>query len=288
MTKTLETKRKILQLLKRKEMTISELSAQLNLSSATVSQHINELVNSGAIEKVDNQYFKKLKYYRAKGTTSPVVARYVKYVVGAVIVLALLSGAYIYSFNRTGVGQSKTTIPGTTTINSTANASPPVPVITGAEACPMFFYNINGSIENYSGFEAYSLNYSNSTIADYVISDGNSGKLYVSELVSHVLPEPSNSSILQRQHYVSLEMENGVGGFATPGLNVSILPENFTIANNETLHFVVNITANSTAANTTYWLRIDGPCGGGVMPALLTIGAHAYNGTVKAPNSVFA
>lgn len=291
MTKTLETKRKILQLLKKKEMTISELSSQLNLSTATVSQHMSELVRSGAIEKVDNQYFKKLKYYRTKQVTSPVAAQYVKYIVGAVIALALLSGIYFYSANKAQVGQLKVTV-GTTTINSTtnttANASPSGPVISSGLACPMEFYSINGTIENYSGFTAYNLHYdNNSTITDYVIGDGKSGLLYVSELVSRILSEPSNFP-QQRQHYASLEKESEVGnytalGLPAPGLNVSIVPQNFTVASNETLNFTVNMTANSTAQNTTYWLNIDGPCAGEVTPALITVGNSPYNGTVNVP-----
>lgn len=97
MSKTLKTKRKILALLKGKDMTITGLSAALGLSNATVSQHIEELSRAGTIERVENEHFRKLKYYRIRETESPPIANYAKYLIATVIVLAVALEFYFYS-----------------------------------------------------------------------------------------------------------------------------------------------------------------------------------------------
>lgn len=65
MSKTWDTKKKILKLLSKGNMTLSELSVALNLAPSTVSKHIEELKAVGAISMVDNPYIKKWKYYTA-------------------------------------------------------------------------------------------------------------------------------------------------------------------------------------------------------------------------------
>lgn len=287
MSKTLETKRKILNLLKKKEMTISGLSEALNLSTATVSQHIDELQNVGAIEKIENEHFKKLKYYRAVETTGPVAANYVKYIIGAVIVLALVS-VLIYSYHPNGISAPHPALAVTTvatTLNTTTVGGQPVS--TGSFACPLLFYSVNGSIENYSGFSLYYLNSSYGRVADYVIASGSVGKLYATEHIGNVLQEPSNMP-LNRTHYAVLNQINNSFNGTSPGLNYSFSPQNFTIKNNTTENLTMDVVVNSTAPQTTYWLRIDGPCGGGIGPVLLTVGNKPYNGTVTEPKNVYA
>lgn len=98
MSRTLETKRKILTLLKEKEMTITGLSAALGLSNATVSQHLEDLSRTGAVERVENEHYRKLKYYRIRETEGPVMAGYAKYAAAAAIALIVaLGAAYFYS-----------------------------------------------------------------------------------------------------------------------------------------------------------------------------------------------
>lgn len=63
MTKTWDTKGRILELLGKKRMTLTELSETLGLAPSTVSQHIKELLSMGAIRQVDNPYVVKWKYY---------------------------------------------------------------------------------------------------------------------------------------------------------------------------------------------------------------------------------
>ena len=63
MSKTWETKHRILQLLSGKSKTLSILSSELDLAPSTVSEHIEELENVGAVRRVDNPFIKKWKYY---------------------------------------------------------------------------------------------------------------------------------------------------------------------------------------------------------------------------------
>src|SRR5271155_5310485 len=76
-------------------MAITELSVELGLSTQTVGQHISELQEMRAIERIDNEHFKKLKVYKVnESTIDPAVVRYV---VGAIIVIAIVaSAAYLY------------------------------------------------------------------------------------------------------------------------------------------------------------------------------------------------
>ncbi|MFI5412460.1 MAG: winged helix-turn-helix domain-containing protein [Candidatus Micrarchaeales archaeon] len=276
MSKTLETKKKILNILNKKEMTTRDLSRELNLSAATVSEHLDDLQRMGAVEKIDNEHFKKLKYYKTKENMSPIIA---KYVIGAVAIIAIISVFYFY--------QSGLQRPNPITANNLGNASKNTSGSTlgspaGAFSCIMLFYQLNGSVTGYSGFSAYQLNYSNQSIEDYVVPAGSSGILHIKETVYNVLSEPSNSSMLDRQHYAHLAKEGNSLNNTGQGLNVTIDPLNFTIKPNETVTFNVTVNTNATATpNTTYVLRIDGPCGGGVDPVLLTVGNRPYNGTVS-------
>ncbi len=66
MSKALETKTQVIDILKNKPMTVSELSRKFGLSRATIAQHIKELEEAGAIEEIPNVYFKKHVSYKAK------------------------------------------------------------------------------------------------------------------------------------------------------------------------------------------------------------------------------
>lgn len=61
MSKSWETKKKILELLSVKSKTLTDISRLLNLAPSTVSQHLQELEAMGAIYKAD--YSRKWKYY---------------------------------------------------------------------------------------------------------------------------------------------------------------------------------------------------------------------------------
>lgn len=58
------TKRKILRIISLGNKTPSDISRELDLNPSTVSQHIQELKDIGAIEEVKNEHFRKWKYFR--------------------------------------------------------------------------------------------------------------------------------------------------------------------------------------------------------------------------------
>jgi len=62
MSKTGDTKRRILELLEHKHETLTTISNSLGLAPSTVSQHLQELVDSGSIRLVEDRP-RKWKYY---------------------------------------------------------------------------------------------------------------------------------------------------------------------------------------------------------------------------------
>ncbi len=286
MGKTLETKKKILNMLKEKKMTVGEISKELGLSHATISQHISELQRAGAIEKIDNEHFKKLKYYKTDEHSS---TRFFKYAIGGIVLIVLISilSSIIYlNYFPGNTNKSINTSNYTTTVNNTVKITGLGTQITvnnaGAQACPFLFYNLNGTIKNSIGFKTYYLNTSYGTVKDLVINKGSVGTLYVNETITNVLNE-SSSSLYNREHYAYLSTINNSFNYSYTGINASISPVNFTVRNNESLGFELSFYISQNAMNQTYWLHIDGPCGGGVKPILITIGNNAYNGNVTGP-----
>ena len=63
-SKTFETKKRILKLLGDKHMTLTEISEALQLAPSTVEQHLKELERMNAISVVEDEYIKKWKHYR--------------------------------------------------------------------------------------------------------------------------------------------------------------------------------------------------------------------------------
>ncbi len=101
MSKTLETKKKILDLLKEREMTVTELSEALNLAVPTVAQHIAELQDMGAIEKMDSEHFKKLKFYKVAENPSFMNTALAKLLLGILIIAIIGAAVYLYSTYNT-------------------------------------------------------------------------------------------------------------------------------------------------------------------------------------------
>ena len=66
MSKTWHMKKRVLKILSKRPRTPGEISKLLRLSPSTVSVHIAELERIGAIERVENGYAKRWKYYRIK------------------------------------------------------------------------------------------------------------------------------------------------------------------------------------------------------------------------------
>ena len=66
MSKTWHMKKRVLKILSKRPRTPGEISKLLGLSPSTVSVHIAELERMGAIERVENGYARRWKYYRIK------------------------------------------------------------------------------------------------------------------------------------------------------------------------------------------------------------------------------
>ncbi|MGA3020368.1 MAG: winged helix-turn-helix transcriptional regulator [Candidatus Micrarchaeales archaeon] len=98
MTKSGQTKKKILKLIGEDTKTPGEISEKLGLAPSTVSEHMDELEQMGAIERVDNPYVKKWKYYKLnpkfngdRMVKQKGMGNIVKIAVPLVIVLGLLA-----------------------------------------------------------------------------------------------------------------------------------------------------------------------------------------------------
>ena len=64
MSKYGKTKSEILKLIKERKDTLSTISSELGLAPSTVSKHLNELQELGAIRLVESEYAKKWKHYK--------------------------------------------------------------------------------------------------------------------------------------------------------------------------------------------------------------------------------
>jgi len=103
MSKTGDTKKSILELLERKNQTLTDISNNLGLAPSTVSQHLKEMMDSGSIRLADGRP-RKWKYYEInRGYQEPrgIEQRwYYAKRVGipiAVIAIALIAGLALYS-----------------------------------------------------------------------------------------------------------------------------------------------------------------------------------------------
>src|SRR5271155_5644312 len=109
MSKTGDTKKRIIEMLENKNETLTSISNKLGLAPSTVSQHLQELVDSGSIRLVEDRP-RKWKYYelnRGYPTGTPSQRWYYTKRVGvpiAVIAIALILALALYSGNRITIG----------------------------------------------------------------------------------------------------------------------------------------------------------------------------------------
>lgn len=148
MSKTFGTKNKIVKLLKEKPMTVTEISAVLGLSKATVSQHMAELENMSMIEQIDNPHYKKVKFYRLSDAKAGVVEQrpstgFRKMIIPsilAILVVGIIIGAAVLQkpANQIRIGPAIT------------NNSSRVGSLGVGYACPMIRAFTNGTHANES------------------------------------------------------------------------------------------------------------------------------------------
>ena len=129
MSKFGETKKKILELLYEKNMTLSEISERLDLAPSTVAQHLKELEEAGAIKKSDEQHSRKWIYYEINENNGIAISssKIGKVSVGiAVFLLAIFGIAYLFASMPQSVGifpiGPNSTISGGATIFSISDA----------------------------------------------------------------------------------------------------------------------------------------------------------------------
>ena len=129
MSKFGETKKKILELLYERNMTLSEISERLNLAPSTIAQHLKELEEAGAIKKSDEQHSRKWIYYEINENKGIAISssKIGKVSVGiAVFLLAIFGIAYLFASMPQSVGilpiEPNSTISGGATIFSISDA----------------------------------------------------------------------------------------------------------------------------------------------------------------------
>ena len=93
MGKTGDTKKKIIEILRNGNKTLTDISNELDLAPSTVSQHLHELEISGTIKPVDADRPRKWKYYelsnRNNGFTNSIGFEYAKKIAVPLAVVAL-------------------------------------------------------------------------------------------------------------------------------------------------------------------------------------------------------
>ena len=147
MSKTLETKKLLLEKLGKKKYTVTELSEELGLAKSTVSQHLSELKSMGMVNEESDRFFRRVKYFRLSSSDSRrenrMMTGWQGYVVLALLIIAG-AGGVLYWLN----GHGGYAIPGSGTGSNLTTVNPGGPV-RGVQtlACPMLPYF---PIANYS------------------------------------------------------------------------------------------------------------------------------------------
>ncbi len=89
MSKTFESKKKILDLLTHGARTPTDISRQIGLSPSTVSQHLKELKETGRIEEFQDEHFRNIRYYRRVQNAPIISSNSAKFAAGALAIAIL-------------------------------------------------------------------------------------------------------------------------------------------------------------------------------------------------------
>ncbi len=161
MSKTWQTKERIIDSLKKKSKTLTDLSGELELAPSTVSQHIHELLKMGRIKESNLSMSKKWKYYEANRVVIEAEEHnqrqgdYNRVLWGA-IGMILVIGVLFFALSYKPSGHAGTTSAMQALSPATAN----IPIKNGTTVfsisdTPMS-YNISGVYMNISGISVKS------------------------------------------------------------------------------------------------------------------------------------
>lgn len=162
MSRTSETKNKILKSLRSGNKRLTDLCPELDLSAATVSQHLKELKAMHLIKEVYNPHFRNVKYYTLASANERNTEEHygalnkntVKYALGIITVLVVASIALFY-----GVGAPHAST-AATPLNILLTDPPHVP--TGTQDLNVTYSGIRLHVVNKSIDEWISINKSGS------------------------------------------------------------------------------------------------------------------------------
>ena len=149
MTKTWETKKKILRLISKKPQTAMEISRELGLAPSTVSEHIDALEEVGAIRQKENPFVRKWKYYEIRNgfdinrmENGPAINTVPKIAVTFAIVLGLIA---ILAFGVPGLA---TAFSGSNQVAFQLTDPPQVP--SGTQALTISYSSIQAHVSGNS------------------------------------------------------------------------------------------------------------------------------------------
>ena len=143
MSKTFETKGKILDILKGGAKTPAEIGRIIKLSPSTISQHLKELKEAGSIEEFADEHFKNIKYFRRLEHPSIFASNFGKFVSGFAV-LAALALLAVYFHNSTTLSSS-----GSGSVSILLTDPPHVP--SGTQALLVSYSSLKVLLSNSSG-----------------------------------------------------------------------------------------------------------------------------------------
>ncbi len=254
MTKTWDTKNKILDMLQKRKMTLTDISKELDLAPSTVNQHLQELLQIGAIRQVENPFIIKWKYYEpmpgfrqiAVKRPAPLIhAGVLKYVSAAAIVAIIIAVLY----GTLGSAPQQSAAPSIATPNGTVVQQALAP---GAVPSGMTLFSVSDS-PTVSSVEAV-----NVTVTGMWIHDAASGKWLV------VFNGTKRFDLVQLNNISQVLSAANLSGGSYDQIRMYV--SNVTaVINNQTVGVFVpssmlRMYGNfnvSTGANSSSWINVD-------------------------------
>ncbi|MDE1860504.1 MAG: winged helix-turn-helix transcriptional regulator [Candidatus Micrarchaeota archaeon] len=238
MGKTFETKRRILQLLKSGNRTPTEIYKMLNLAPSTVSQHLKELKEAGQVEEYFDEHFRNIKYYGLRVQQAHPIAvqqkaardaTYLRYGMGAIIIIAILGIAYFALASGSVQGQALAYSSQPQVVQMLLTDPPHVP---------------NGTTSLLVSYSALALAVSNSS-GKGIIKLNSSGKVDLMGLI--------NASTLLSNAKIPANTAVQAVAFDISNASITISGTTYPLLVSKG-HIVANVTGNSTSTNSTILL----------------------------------